>query len=203
MASPSSPRIPRRLRERRYLKHWLFRGLIFIIIVWIEGCASAPSTPPPSPKMLPPRPPEAGHLSAAIQTYMGAPYCYGGASPKGVDCSGLIMRVYEKVGIKLPHSSEQQFQIGQAISNPKDLRYGDVLFFNKFCNRRYYHQTASILSGAFSSDDASKPCHAGIYIGNGRFVHSSTTQGVAISTLHQDAWKRSLIGARRYLQPDQ
>ncbi len=175
--------------------------LILLGIGGLAGCAGPERVAAPPPEAAKPavKPAEA-RLRQAISEFYGAPYKYGGSTPAGVDCSGLVMRVYEQVGVKLPRTSEQQFHTGMKVDSG-DLRYGDVLFFNKFCQRQYSHYAASILS-IFSSEE-DRPCHTGIYIGQGRFIHSSSSQrGVAVSNLNQDAWKRSLIGARRYLQKD-
>jgi cell wall-associated NlpC family hydrolase len=136
-------------------------------------------------------------LREAISYYLGADYQYGGTSKDGLDCSGFVMKAYERAGMKVPRSSELQFQSGKSV--PKDeLQYGDLVFFNQYCQGKYYHQTASILSGLFAKDE--QPCHVGIYIGNGRFIHSSSSKGgVTISNMNSDCWKRSLIGVRRYL----
>jgi cell wall-associated NlpC family hydrolase len=183
----------------RCLRPILLCCLISFLTVCLLGCASKPAKPkPPAPEIATiPSEPAAKRLREAISFYMGADYKYGGATQDGLDCSGFVMKTYERAGVKIPRTSELQFQSGKTV--PKDeLKYGDLVFFNKYCQGKYYHQTASILSGLFSNDD--QPCHVGIYISNGRFIHSSASKGgVTISNLNQDAWKRSLIGARRYL----
>jgi cell wall-associated NlpC family hydrolase len=166
----------------------------------MTGCAGKPPKKPQPPAAAleeEAKTPADKRLREAISYYMGADYKYGGTSQEGVDCSGFVMKAYERAGVKLPRTSELQFQSGKSV--PQDeLKYGDLVFFNQYCQGKYYHQTASILSGLFSKDD--QPCHVGIYIGNGRFIHSSASKGgVTISNLNQDCWKRSLIGVRRYL----
>ncbi len=164
------------------------------------GCAGKP--PKPSPQT--PKPtleevsaPSDKRLREAIGYYLGADYKYGGATKDGVDCSGFVMKTYERAGVKVPRTSELQFQSGKSV--PKDeLKYGDLVFFNQYCQSKYSYATASIFSGLFTQDE--KPSHVGIYIGNGRFIHSSASKGgVTISNINQDCWKRSLIGVRRYL----
>ena len=114
-----------------------------------------------------------------------------------MDCSGFVMKTFERAGVTVPRTSELQFQQGQKVS-PDDLKYGDLVFFNNYCYSKYSYATASILSGLFAPNP--QPCHVGIYIGNGRFIHSTASQGgVTISNVNSDCWKRSLIGVRRYL----
>ncbi|MCV7061870.1 C40 family peptidase, partial [Mycolicibacterium vaccae] len=85
----------------------------------------------------------------AALTQVGAPYAWGGAAPGGFDCSGLVMWAFQQAGIALPHSSQALAHGGQPVAL-SDLQPGDVLTFYS---------------------DAS---HAGIYVGDGLMVHSST-----------------------------
>ena len=84
--------------------------------------------------------------------YLGTPYRWAGASPAGFDCSGFVMYVYGRVGIKLPHSSWMLWRVGQPVAR-KDLQPGDIVFFNGLG-------------------------HVGIYVGHGRFIHSPYTGDV-------------------------
>jgi cell wall-associated NlpC family hydrolase len=176
----------------------LFGLLTFFLI----GCGGKPAKKPPPPiepaVQETPMVPADKRLREAISYYMGTDYKYGGTTKDGLDCSGLVMKAYERVGIKLPRTSELQFQSGKPVSED-ELQYGDLLFFNKYCYSKYSYATASIFSGAFPKDG--QPCHVGIFIGNGRFIHSTASQGgVTISNLNHDCWKRSIIGIRRYLK---
>ncbi len=195
-----STRKKARPRELRYPKCWLC-GLIGLILLTVLGCAGKhPKAPPVIGKPGVEEGPTTTadqRLRNAIRSYMGTDYKYGGTSKEGLDCSGFVMMAYDKAGIKVPRSSELQFQHGQKVS-VKDLRYGDLVFFNNYCYNKYSYATASILSGAFASND--QPCHVGIYIGDGHFIHSTASQGgVTVSNINADCWKRSLIGIRRYL----
>jgi cell wall-associated NlpC family hydrolase len=105
--------------------------------------------------------------------HLGTPYRYGGGSPSGFDCSGLIMYAYAKVGPQLPHNAAMQYRLGRSVSRAK-LVPGDVVFFNGLS-------------------------HAGIYIGRGRFVHSPQTgDAVKVSRLNDGWYGRTYVGARRY-----
>jgi cell wall-associated NlpC family hydrolase len=107
-------------------------------------------------------------VSLAMQ-YLGVRYVWGGASPRGFDCSGLVQYVYAKVGVSLPHSSRMQYACGARVSR-SNLRAGDLVFF------------------------FSPIAHVGIYIGNGRMINA-TGNRVQIS----DVWPNSYKGACRVL----
>ena len=114
----------------------------------------------------------AGHPDAATIAlhYLGVPYLWGGESPKGFDCSGLVAYVYAQLGITLPHYAAAQYQLGVGV--PRDqLQPGDLVFFDALD-------------------------HVGIYIGGGQFVHAPHTGDVVkITTLA--AYGGSYVGARR------
>jgi peptidoglycan DL-endopeptidase CwlO len=135
----------------------------------------SPSPPPPAPSPPPVGPPPSGHsgvVGIALR-YLGVPYRWGGASPSGFDCSGLLMYVFAKVGVYLPHSSYMQFHLGRYVPRSQ-LRPGDAVFFN----------------GA---------SHVGIYIGGGQFVHAPHTGDVVkISSLGEGWYSSTYSGARRY-----
>jgi hypothetical protein len=104
--------------------------------------------------------------------YLGTPYRWAGASPSGFDCSGFVMYVYGRVGIRLPHSSWMLWGVGKAVAR-KDLHPGDIVFFNG-------------------------RSHVGIYIGNGRFIHSPHSGDVVRVTRLSESWYgRTYDGARR------
>jgi cell wall-associated NlpC family hydrolase len=114
--------------------------------------ASAPTLTPPPPVNVPTGATGPGHPQAASIAlhYLGVPYVYGGASPSGFDCSGLVMYVYAQLGISLPHYTVAQWNATQPISSPAP---GDLVFFNGLG-------------------------HVGIYIGGGQFVDAPHTGSV-------------------------
>ena len=118
--------------------------------------------------------PGTGQGAIAVQaalTRVGDAYSWGGAAPGGFDCSGLVMWAFQQAGIALPHSSQALAQGGQPVSLG-DLQPGDVLTFYS---------------------DAS---HAGIYIGDGMMVHSSTFgQPVRVVPMESSG---PIYDARRY-----
>jgi len=115
--------------------------------------SSAPTLTPPPPVSVPTGGGAgAGHAAAAsiALRYLGVPYVYGGASPSGFDCSGLVMYVYAQLGISLPHYTVAQWNATQPVSSPAP---GDLVFFNGLG-------------------------HVGIYLGGGRFVNAPHTGSV-------------------------
>ena len=158
-----------------------------------ELAAPGPVPPPaamaaaaPAPAALPPgdgqpgggpgfgAAPGSGQGAIAVQaalTQVGAPYSWGGAAPGGFDCSGLVMWAFQQAGIALPHSSQALAHGGQPVSL-SDLQPGDVLTFYS---------------------DAS---HAGLYIGDGLMVHSST-YGVPVRVVPMNS-SGPIYDARRY-----
>lgn len=172
-------------------------GLIMLLAaLGFTGCAggSRERAHPGKVEVAEERPVER-RLREAIGYYLAADYKYGGTDRLALDCSAFVMKVYERAGLKIPRTTTQQFEAGEPVSF-EELRYGDLVFFNKYSSKKYAQ--ASIWGRPILPDN--KPSHVGIYLGNGRFVHASASQGgVTISSLEQDAWKRSFIGSRRYL----
>jgi cell wall-associated NlpC family hydrolase len=112
---------------------------------------------------------------------VGTPYQTGGANPEiGLDCSGFVRHVYLQVfQTELPHSALDMSRKGVAVELA-DLRSGDLVFFNTL--QRPYS-------------------HVGIYLGENRFVHASSTStgNVKISSLQDRYWSKHYVGARRIL----
>jgi cell wall-associated NlpC family hydrolase len=110
---------------------------------------------------------------------VGSPYRLGGTSPEsGLDCSGFVGHVFrEAAGVTLPRDSRAISEAAQPLA-PDELQPGDLVFFNT-------------LNRAFS--------HVGIYLGDDRFVHasSSRTGSVMVSNLKDRYWRERFDGARR------
>jgi len=172
-------------------------GAALAAALLLAGCAGAPPPPPPEPVAPLPsvtRNPREVILERAVGEFSGAPYRSGGTTPAGVDCSGLIQALYQRAGVHLPRTVADQYQAGDPV-RPETLRFGDVVFFNRYCQtggRGPY--LAGILSPGFEDE----VCHNGIYLGGGRFMHASP-RGVFISRLDAEVWRVSFRGARRYL----
>jgi len=177
-------------------KLWCALAIVLGVAGFLSGCAGAPSPPPP---VLPPphqvsRGAQEVALERALGEFYGAPYRSGGSTPEGVDCSGLIQALFQRAGVMLPRTVAQQYNAGRQVP-PGELRFGDVVFFNRYCQtrgREFY------MANILPSFNAEEICHNGIYLGEGRFIHASP-RGVAVSRLDAETWRVSFRGARRYL----
>jgi cell wall-associated NlpC family hydrolase len=121
---------------------------------------------------------KASELVVTAMGFLGAPYKRGGSSSDtGFDCSGFVKAMFEQTsGLTLPRKAEQQAAVTQQILQT-ELQPGDLVFFNT-------------LKRAFS--------HVGIYIGNGKFIHSPKPGAeVRIEDMEKAYWVRRFDGARR------
>jgi len=150
------------------------RSLCALLCALAAGCASPP---PRSASNLPPLSSEAANdISIHALGLVGTPYRYGGNTPEGgFDCSGLIGYVYRsEVGRAPPRTVAALSGFGQAVPR-SDLRAGDLVLFG-----------------------GGRPTHAGIYVGNGRFVHAPSTGGeVRLDSLDGVYWSRQALQVRR------
>lgn len=116
-------------------------------------------------------------IVSTAKKYIGTSYSYGSSSSTAFDCSGFTYFVYKQHGIDIPRSSAEQATVGQQVSKG-DLQIGDLVIF--------------------SNTYKSGPSHAGIYIGNGKFIHSSSAGGgVMISDLSSGYYSNHFSYGRR------
>jgi murein DD-endopeptidase len=147
--------------------------------VLLLALASCATTPPPAAAGST-RP--AADLRAADRAaeqaakMVGRPYKYGGSSPAGFDCSGLVLYSFRHAGVSLPHNTVKQRSASRLV-RVAELRRGDLLFFDQ---------------------EGKKNSHVGIYLGDGRFVHApSSGKSVRSDALSNPYWKKHLSEARR------
>jgi peptidoglycan DL-endopeptidase LytE len=111
-------------------------------------------------------------LITEAKKYIGVPYVWAGSTPSGFDCSGYLNYVYAKSGITIPRTVETIWNATKPVSS---LRAGDLVFFETY---------------------KTGPSHAGIYIGNNKFIHAGTSRGVEISDMDNTYWKPRYLGAK-------
>ncbi|MEV2452130.1 NlpC/P60 family protein [Paenibacillus larvae] len=104
---------------------------------------------------------------------IGVPYLWGGTSPNGFDCSGLVTYIFKQQSINLPRTSSGMYGVGTSVSNPEQ---GDLVFFA----------------------DGGKVFHVGIYVGGNQFI-SATDDGVKIDSLGNRYWNKFYIGAKKVI----
>jgi probable lipoprotein NlpC len=171
--------------------HKLFLIPVFAAFL-LTGCAGSSNVrtvPEDRPAMRPAEPVHeytapvvvvrAETLHAGIESWLGTPHRWGGNDRRGADCSGFVKSLYDELfGVSLPRTTSDQVHVGQPV-RPEALVPGDLVFFKP-----------------------PKTQHVGVYLGNNRFVHASTSRGVMVSALSERYWQRHYWTARRILPED-
>lgn len=121
--------------------------------------------------------PDSDHLLITAFSFMDRSYRFGSDGSYAMDCSAFVQKVFRINGIELPRSTREQAQYGRPVKR-EDIKPGDLLFFRTY---------------------APYPSHVGIYIGNGKMIHASTTQGIVISRIDEPYWETRFLFVRRVL----
>jgi cell wall-associated NlpC family hydrolase len=141
----------------------------------------APAAPQPGSRdSVPPAAPADGYeISGAALSLRGVPYRNGGSDPSGFDCSGFVWYVFGQHGVRVPRTVAEQFRAGTDV-DPRDLRAGDLVFFDTINAARQF------------------ATHVGIVIGGDEFVHAPSSTGeVRVERLASSYWAPRFVGARR------
>lgn len=146
--------------------------LLFFAILMPLGCVSTP------PRHI------AGYSSTAgdkasetALSLLGKPYKFGGDTPDGLDCSGLVRYSYLTAGLDVPHSTAALRRQTHPVYT-RQIRKGDLVFFNQL---------------------GKKYSHVGIYVGDNHFVHApSSGKSVRKDSLGDSYWKKHFLGVRRF-----
>lgn len=114
-------------------------------------------------------------IVAEALSWIGTPYEYAGITKgKGVDCSGMVMKVYEEIsGVKMPRNSAKQAEFCEMLTKD-EVKLGDLVFFA-------------------TGKDPQRISHVGIIIDDDSFVHSSSTKGVVVSNINSPYYQRTFI----------
>lgn len=124
---------------------------------------------------------QAEDIISYAKRYMGVKYVWGGSTPKGFDCSGFVKYVYKNFGITLNRNSAAQAKNGSYVKKA-DLKPGDLVFFD-------------------TNGGLNRINHVGIYIGNGKMIHSSSYyKGVVITNISSGFYAKNYMTARRVLK---
>lgn len=182
------------MKQRRLL----ISSLVLMIIMGLSACSShlpfAKQQPAPivdsqgksatrivhhpenvSPNFAPGQ--KGSFILSIAQSQLGTPYRYGGVSPDGFDCSGLVQFTFKRAGIAVPRTAQAQFKAAKPITK-KELRPGDVIFFK--------HNFRRI-------------SHVGIYAGKGKFIHAPTAgKHVEYTQLNDPYWSKRIARAGRF-----
>jgi cell wall-associated NlpC family hydrolase len=148
----------------------------------LAGCGGHPTVAPSPGDRGVQHPPVTAEQRQALvrqaRAMLGTPYRYGGSSPRGFDCSGLVQYSHAQTGITVPRMARDQRRHARPVPVSR-LQPGDLVFF---------------------ALPESKGDHVGIYVGNGEFIHApSSGKRVSRSRLDQHYWRERLVAAGSYL----
>ena len=150
--------------------------LLFLLPLMASACANSSSTAnKPAVSTFSGSHQTSQALRDEINRWLGTPHHLGGMSHRGIDCSGLVVVVYDEVfDLQLPRTTDGLIKTGKRVAR-KNLVSGDLVFFKPEYKSR----------------------HVGIYLGQGEFAHASSSMGVTISRLDNAFWQRCYVTGRR------
>ena len=145
-------------------------SVLIVVLLAMAACGSQPPVSSAGSIATP------GDKAAAVALQqVGVPYRYGGNSPRGFDCSGLVQYAYGQAGVSVPRTTGQLWSSAETVDGG-DMRAGDLLFFS--------------VEGKMS--------HVGVYVGNRRFVHAPQSgRTVSVASLDSPFYRSALLRAGR------
>ena len=147
--------------------------LFFTLLIFLSSCIS-------QKKIL-----KTNTVNSVIgnaRTYIGTPYKWGGNDKKGIDCSGLLVRSFESVGMKLPRTTSQQIDLGKKVSLKKS-KEGDLVFFAFGKSKRKVTHVGLVSNRKNNSDI--------------KFIHASSSKGVIETQLIRDYYLNRIRKIKR------
>jgi murein DD-endopeptidase len=150
----------------------LVRAALATLLLILAACAGGPTTDPQN---------AGARRSLVLEALgqVGRPYRYGGETPAGFDCSGLVQYVYGQIGVKLPRTTREQHRYGRPIALAR-AEPGDLLFYS------------------FSGKGID---HVAIYLGDDQAVHAPVSgRAVIVASVHLEYWQRRFVDAVRVLR---
>ncbi len=121
-------------------------------------------------------------IIATALEFLGVPHCMGGRTSRCMDCSGLLVAVFASYDIHLPHNSQEQARYGRIIAGMNELIAGDLVFFVRS------YRTNRLIT------------HSGIYAGDGRFIHTSSSSGVTVTSMNDPWWNQRFVFGTRIFE---
>lgn len=155
-------------------------------VVFLAGCTGTPQTPDPVVRTpvpttlpIPVSDPLRTQVVFTAMQMVGVPYLWGGSTPAGFDCSGLVQYAYSNAGLQLPRTAAAQLAAATPLTL-EDAVAGDLLFFS----------------------DRKRTSHVAIYLGQGRFVHAPNGGSrVSLDDFSTPYWRTHFTGAGRIIPP--
>ena len=166
------------IRSYRFTTTGAMACLILVLLTLMTtGCATTTSPDPEAVFSTPGGSWPARMLRTEIQSWLGTPHRMGGLSRRGIDCSGLVVVLYDDLfDMHLPRTTTALMRQGRWVAQ-RNLIAGDLVFFKP----------------------TTKFHHVGIYLGQGEFVHTSSSHGVTLSRLEDVFWRQCYLTGRRLL----
>jgi len=147
--------------------------LYFTLLVFLSSCISQKKLSKTN---------RVNSVIGKARTYIGTPYKWGGNDKKGIDCSGLLVRSFESVGMKLPRTTSQQIDLGKKVSLKKS-KAGDLVFF-AFGKSKRKVTHVGIVSNIENNSDI-------------KFIHASSSKGVVETQLIRDYYLKRIRKIKR------